>query len=546
MTRSSNPARTTSAADDSLERVSLPTAIANGESGEGNVPRSEMSKREGASLPKSAAAPLAARQAPTVRDELSGHAPGQRVGRYTLVARLASGGMAHVWTAEPDSGSGMSRTVAIKIIRSELAGDRDYARMFIDEAAIATSIEHPNVCQTFELSQHEGTMYMAMEWVPGDSLGGMLRDVDHFAPLKPALAARICADSCAGLYAAHIAVDEQGNSLGVVHRDVSPPNILISLQGQVKVSDFGIAKARHQLHERTKTGEVKGKFGYLAPEQITGGKTDHRIDIYALGCVLYVATTGLRPFGNGPKAMGKILLGEFRKPSRIDPTFPPGLEQIIIKALSHDPEERYQTAGEMRNALERWLIDSRQLVTAADVAAELVGRMQPETLAGIKRLQARRRGKLLTFDALLEDFDQLEPPTASSGMVTPPTDLLEQARKTPPLQPEELLDVDEDPTIRTAARAEETLPEPEDGSDARPANWHAASSSHEHGREHPTFDVERANATLPPNRPRRSRAQTTSAGRLTKKRRPRADLRLLGLAGIAGAALAIALWFLLS
>lgn len=388
-------------------------------------------------------------------DDLDGLRPGSRVGRYTLVAQLASGGMAHVWTAEPDSGSGLSRMVAVKVIRSELAKDVEYARMFIDEATIACAIEHPNVCQTYELDRHDGTMFMAMEWVPGDSLGGLLRDGDHFAPLDVAIAVRICADACAGLHAAHEALDENGQSLGVIHRDVSPPNILISIQGQVKVSDFGIAKARHQLHERTKTGEVKGKFGYLAPEQITGSGGDRRIDIYAMGCVLYVATMGLRPFGNGPKAMTKILLGEYRKPSEIDPMYPPGLENIVVKALAHSATDRFQTAGEMREALEKWLVEARQVVTATDVARALAERMNPKTLEHIRSLQSRRRGnRAANFGTLLEAFDELEPPTAASGVLVPPGDLQEKSKSTPALQPDQLLDADADRTMRTAVRAE--------------------------------------------------------------------------------------------
>lgn len=382
-------------------------------------------------------------------DDLDGLRPGSRVGRYTLVARLASGGMAHVWTAEPASGSGLSRMVAVKVIRSELAQDVEYARMFIDEATIACAIEHPNVCQTYELDRHDGTMFMAMEWVPGESLGGMLRDGDHFAPLDVAIAVRICAEACAGLHAAHEALDEHGQSLGVIHRDVSPPNILISVQGQVKVSDFGIAKARHQLHERTKTGEVKGKFGYLAPEQITGSGGDRRIDIYAMGCVLYVATMGLRPFGNGPKAMTKILLGEYRKPSEIDPMYPPGLEAIVVRALSHSAADRFQTAGEMREALEQWLVDARQVVTASDVARALTERMNPKTLDDLRSLQGRRRGNRLNFGTLLEAFDELEPPTAASGVLVPPGDLQEKSKSTPALRPEQLLDADADRTMRT-------------------------------------------------------------------------------------------------
>jgi serine/threonine protein kinase len=466
-------------------------------------------------------------------DDLDGLRSGSRVGRYTLVAQLASGGMAHVWTAEPASGSGLGRLVAVKVIRSELADDVEYARMFIDEATIACAIEHPNVCQTYELDRHEGTMFMAMEWVPGDSLGGLLRERDHFAPLDVGVAVRICADACAGLHAAHEAVDERGQTLGVIHRDVSPPNILISLQGQVKVSDFGIAKARHQLHERTKTGEVKGKFGYLAPEQITGTKGDRRIDIYAMGCVLYVATMGLRPFGNGPKAMAKILLGEYRKPSEIDPMYPPGLEAIVVRALAHDPAERFQTAGAMKEALEKWLVEAQLVVTGADVAEALAERMNPKTLDEIRSMQTKRRGPRANFGALLESFDALEPPTAASGVLVPPGDLAEKSKRTPALEPGQLFDEGVERTMRTpgggvAARRAAT--------DDR-SGWKRAGTPDGRGDVTKTEkDFPSPAVTVRPTRPR------THGGRL--KRPPGGIPVIIWQAAGAGVVFAAILWLL--
>jgi serine/threonine protein kinase len=394
-------------------------------------------------------------KAPKSGQEIDGFSAGSIVGRYRLIAPLASGGMAHVWTAEPEAGSGLGHNVAIKLIKKDLASDKDYSRMFIDEATIASAIDHPNVCRTFELEQHDGTLFMAMEWVPGDSLMGLLRQGKEFVPLDAGLAARICADACAGLHAAHEAVGEDGAHLGVIHRDVSPPNILISLQGQVKVSDFGIAKARQQLHERTKTGEVKGKFGYLAPEQITGSKGDRRIDVYAMGCVLYIATVGLRPFGNGPQAMTKILKGAYRKPSEVDAMYPPGLEEIVVRALQHRPEDRFSSTDEMRVALEEWLAGARLIVTQEDIAAALLGRMDPAKLAHIKKLRSRpKRSVQHSYSALLDAYDENEPPTAVSGIVVPPGDLMRKSRSIPPAKASHLLSTvtgdDVDATVRTA------------------------------------------------------------------------------------------------
>lgn len=337
------------------------------------------------------------------------------VGRYRLLTMLGVGGMAQVWAASPESGGGLARTVALKVVRPELAEDVEYSRLFIDEATIAASIHHPNVCETYELGRHEKTLFMAMEWVAGESLAGLLRMKRQLVPLELQHAAKIVADACAGLHAAHEAVDSDGQHLGVIHRDVSPPNVLVSVHGQVKVSDFGVAKARYQLHERTRTGEVKGKFGYLAPEQITGKKSDRRVDIYALGCVLYVASLGLRPFGSGPEAMSKILMSKYKRPSELNPDFPPDLEAIIIKALSPDQEQRYATAEEMRNELERWLLNGGFAVTASELGRVVKERMSKQASKGIQQLLSINRvAPNAAFQMLMHTEERTATPTAGS------------------------------------------------------------------------------------------------------------------------------------
>lgn len=346
--------------------------------------------------------------------------PGDMIGRYQLTSLLASGGMGQVWAARP-IGSGFARTVALKLLRSEMSGDENYARMFIDEATVASSIHHPNVCETYELGRHGDRLFMAMEWVAGDSLAGLLRQGDKLVALDWRIAARVIADACAGLHAAHETVGPDGTSLGVVHRDISPPNILISMQGQAKVSDFGIAKARDQLHERTKTGEVKGKFAYIPPEQISGGRNvDRRSDIYAMGCVLYLATLGLRPFGNGADALRKILRNEYKLPSTFVPDYPEGLEAIIKKALSPQPDGRFATAEDMQMALEEWLVSGGKLVTASDVAKCVKERISKEARARNEALLSQNRlAPDLLMNRLSSDFDN-ETPTAGSGLTQAP------------------------------------------------------------------------------------------------------------------------------
>jgi len=188
------------------------------------------------------------------------------------------------------------------------------------------------------------------------------------------------------------------------------------------VSDFGIAKARYQLHSRTRTGEIKGKFAYIPPEQILGRGVDRRADIYAMGCVLYVATLGLRPFGGGAGALGKIVQGQYLKPSDLRPRFPKGLEAIIERALMSDPARRFQTAEEMRHALETWLVESSRIVVDSDVARVVKERLSPERRTVIEAVMSSGRTlpEALAY-RLLSRHDRADTPTADSRVfVSPP------------------------------------------------------------------------------------------------------------------------------
>jgi len=339
---------------------------------------------------------------------------GQLIGRYRLLFPIAAGGMAEVWAAKPE-GTGIARAVALKLVRPEFAAEAEYARMFIDEAVIASAIRHPNICETYELGRDENLLFMVMEWVAGDTLSGLMRGA-ALSPLPLEIAVRICAEACAGLHAAHEAKDGDGNSLGVVHRDVSPPNILVSVNGHVKVSDFGIAKAANQLHARTRTGEIKGKLAYIPPEQVLGHGVDRRVDVYAMGCVLYVAALGRRPFGSGGEALGKIVRGSYRKPRELEPDFPEELERIVMRALASDREQRYQTAEEMRFELEQWLLARPHLTQPSDVARLVRERISDDRKKMIDALMNVSRA---IPDALANRFispvDKTTTPTATSG-----------------------------------------------------------------------------------------------------------------------------------
>jgi serine/threonine-protein kinase len=295
--------------------------------------------------------------------------PGTRLGRYELLLAIAKGGMARVWAARQHGQRGFSKTVAIKTILPHLAEEAEFERMFLDEARLAAQIHHPNVCEIYELGEEGKVLYLAMEWVNGESLVHILRSSGKMAPMEPRLCARIIADACAGLHAAHQLTDDMGKPMGVVHRDISPHNILVSADGNIKVADFGVAKALGQMHSATQAGQVKGKIAYMSPEQIAGSGADRRVDVFAMGVVLYEATTGRRPFtGEGdPQVMHAIIQGQFTPPSRIIRSYPPELEHIVLTAMAQDPARRYPTAERMRMALEEWLARSGPLVTQSNV-----------------------------------------------------------------------------------------------------------------------------------------------------------------------------------
>ena len=339
---------------------------------------------------------------------------GRIVGRYRLLVPVGAGGMAQVWAAKPET-AGLARTVAIKLVLPDYAADSEYERMFVDEAMVASAIRHPNVCETLELGRDGDVLFMVLEWIAGESLSGLLQQKGALHPLPDPIAARIVAEGCAGLHAAHEAVGVDGEPLGIVHRDVSPPNILISTTGHVKVSDFGIAKARYQLHSKTRTGEIKGKFAYIPPEQILGRGVDRRADVYAMGCVLYIATLGLRPFGGGASALGKIVQGRYLRPTEIRSNYPPGLEAIVVKALASDPAQRFQSADEMRQAIEQWLMSANEIVMESDVAGVVRDRISKERRMVIDAVMTSgRQLPEALAKQLLSRNDRTQTPTANS------------------------------------------------------------------------------------------------------------------------------------
>jgi serine/threonine-protein kinase len=289
--------------------------------------------------------------------------------------------MASVWVARERSLSGKQRLIAVKAMLPRLAQHEDFRAMFLEEGQIVRSIQSPHVVQVHEVAEHMGVLYMAMEWVEGDSLRAVIREAKRRRAIPPEMAVRMIADTAAGLHAAHEVRDWDGDLCGIVHCDVSPHNILIGLDGKAKLVDFGVAKAE-ALEGKD---QLRGKFGYMSPEQVGGRKLDRRSDIFSLGIVLFELTTGERLFkGNDPKhTLELVATGKIPKPSEIYPKYPAELELIVLRALERDLDRRYQTADEMREALERYLVDARIMVSRASVAQLL------KKVLGTRLLQQR-------------------------------------------------------------------------------------------------------------------------------------------------------------
>ena len=282
--------------------------------------------------------------------------PGDRLGDYEILARLKAGGMATLYVARRSGAAGFSIPVAIKVVHPDLYEDRSFVDMFVNEAHLSARIRHPNVVHVEELKEVDGRLILVMEYVAGTALSGLMRQLARLGRrLSPALATYLAIKVAEGLHAAHETEDERGQPLQVVHRDVSPSNILLAWQGHVKLIDFGIAKTSSS--EKTQAKSLTGKLRYMSPEQARGAEVDRRTDVYALGIVLWEMLTMRRMFSADSDI---ILLNVVREPTIVPPSrhahdVPPELDRVVLKALARAPEDRYASAQELRRDLVRAL-----------------------------------------------------------------------------------------------------------------------------------------------------------------------------------------------
>ncbi len=296
----------------------------------------------------------------------------QRIDRYELVAEIASGGMATVYLARLSGVGGFQRFVAIKRLHPHLAAENEFVEMFLDEARLAAGIHHPNVVPILEVGASDRGYYLVMEYIEGDTLARLLaRAASAGSRLPPEVGIRIILDMLAGLHAAHELKDDMGQPTELVHRDVSPQNILVGIDGISRITDFGVARAATRLTS-TRTGQLKGKIAYMAPEQATGQPdVDRRADVFSSGIVLWEVLAARRLFKSENEAatLSRVISEPIPPLDEFAPGLDPQIAEVCMKALDRDPAKRYETCAQFADALERAATAAGTLSASRDIAA---------------------------------------------------------------------------------------------------------------------------------------------------------------------------------
>ncbi len=303
--------------------------------------------------------------------------------RYRVLNKIDAGGMAEIYLARAVAVGGIEKNVAIKRVLPALTKNKRFVNMFLDEARLSMVLTHANIVQVFDVGRADGTYFIVMEYVDGQNLRRIIQRMSERGyRIAVPLASYLIAEVCKGLSHAHDQRDHQGNPLGIVHRDISPPNILISRAGEVKITDFGLAKAITQF-EITDPGIVKGKFSYLSPEAANGKLVDHRADIFAAGILLWELLAGRRLFLGKSDMETVELIRKAETPSLapLCKDITPAFEQIVMKALARDPKARYHSARDFGDALTQYLFTMRTKATNYDLAGmlEQIFSVQPDS-----------------------------------------------------------------------------------------------------------------------------------------------------------------------
>jgi len=302
-------------------------------------------------------------------------------GKYRLIRKIAVGGMAEVYLAKSFGQFGFEKPVVIKVMLPKLSADEEFVEMFVREALMAADFRHPRLCQVYDVGEAAGLYYICMEFVDGVDLTRIVRQANKSrSPLPMRIALKVARDLTTGLQYVHTAKAANGVPLNIVHRDVTPQNIMVGFDGHVKLVDFGVAQT--SIAEELKRSTLKGKGPYMAPEQWRGQNVDNRADIFALGIVLYELTVGKRLFKRGDpgRVRRAILSGEVTPPLELRSDYPPSLEDVVLKALSSDPAERYQTAAKMGEDLTALMAEDGLDATTEETATYMC-----KLFAGVSR-----------------------------------------------------------------------------------------------------------------------------------------------------------------
>lgn len=344
----------------------------------------------------------------------------QQQQRYRVLEKIAAGGMAEVYRAESAGLEGFKKTVAIKRVLPHLAGKKQFIGMFLDEARLSAHLSHSNCVQVFDIGVGDDTYFIVMEFVDGSDLKSVIeycKKRGTTVPIEEAVL--ICVRICEGLAYAHDAKDAKGRPLHIVHRDMSPPNVLITRNGEVKIVDFGLAKANSQL-EKSEPGIIKGKFSYLSPEAATGGTVDVRTDIFAVGIILWEMLAGRRLFMGETDLETVRQVQSARVPSirQFNPNVPPELEAVMLRGLTRDPRDRFQSARDFGIALNDVMFGFGRAVSSFDIS-KLIGSVIAER--GGKRPE--EKGSIIgtLIDEALFEFSSLDGDGSAASPTGAPT-----------------------------------------------------------------------------------------------------------------------------
>jgi serine/threonine-protein kinase len=350
--------------------------------------------------------------------------PPRRIGRYGIFGEIASGGMATVYFGRLIGAVGFSRSVAIKQLHPQYARSPEFVAQFLDEAQLTARIRHPNVVQVLDVVARDGELFVIMEYVEGEPLSRLMRAAAGVIPIP--IASSIVIQALLGLHAAHDAKGDNGLPLDIVHRDVSPQNILVGVDGSSHILDFGVAKASSRVHT-TENGQIKGKLTYMAPEQLQNRELDRRVDLFAMGVVLWELLAGRRLFARSdPGAtVAAVLGGEVQPPSQLRPEITPALEAVVMKALAPDPAARFESAREMALALEQAAEPASALKTGAwveSVARDAIAHRASLLREAEEESSISRVSDPESLQRSLADVPASVPPSARTDVVTSSVD----------------------------------------------------------------------------------------------------------------------------